>query len=40
MRFPAGYRADFLPRTAIFDIAHIEELSRRKSFGDEFLSSY
>lgn len=34
--FPAGYRADFLTRTAIFDIAHIEELSLENPLGMSF----
>lgn len=34
--FPAGYRADFLPRSAVYDIAHIEQLSAEHSLGMSF----
>ncbi len=34
--FPAGYRADFLPRSAVYDIAHIEQLSSENDLGMSF----
>ena len=34
--FPAGYRADFLPRSAVYDIAHIEQLTGEQTLGMSF----
>jgi glutamate dehydrogenase len=31
--FPASYREDFIPRTAIFDIEHMEKLSKENPLG-------
>jgi glutamate dehydrogenase len=34
--FPAGYREDFLPRTAVFDIEHMEVLTEAGGLGMSF----
>lgn len=34
--FPAGYKDDFLPRTAVYDIEHIENLSHDNPLGLSF----